>query len=169
MPLRASSSLGETQVSRSSLAMTAVTLGALALSAAVLIEAFAVVDRRATQILIAEPQAAPPAKKSTSSSANRTIRRDGSQAAHGSDPNSARAAPVKAETVGSAALPAGVPESNRADAALDPDKKARAHEHHRRHAGRSVRRHSQEPGGPPQPPSPATPDTSRSAFFFPFR
>lgn len=151
-------------MSRFPLAMTAVTVGALAVSAAVLIEAFAVVDQRATQILLADPQAAPPAKKTTS--ANHTIRRDASQAAHGPGPNAASAAPVKAETVGSAVSPTRVPESDRLDGALDHDNKLRAHERHRRH-GRSARRRSPEPGGPPQPP-PATPDTSRSAFFFPF-
>jgi hypothetical protein len=146
-------------VSRFPIAMTAVTLGALAVSTAVVIGAFEVIDKRAAQVLKSEPRAVPAAKnRAPSADASRTSRRE-SQAARGSPASGTGAA-----TVGSAASAAGV-------AAPQAPQQIIPGHHRTRHARRYARRHSQEPPSPEpalqQPPSPAPQDSGRSAVFFP--
>jgi hypothetical protein len=179
-----------THVSRFPIAMTAVTLGALAVSTAAVIGAFVVIDGRAAQVLKSEPRVVPAAqKRAPSADASRMSRGGGaSQAARGSlGSRTEPATPRKAETVGTAAAgprvaaPPQVPRqamvgetSRPPDTVRDSDTK-RTDAHHRttRHDRQSARRPAHEPPVPeppaPAPPSPAPQDGNRSAFFFPFR
>src|SRR5262249_12860614 len=129
-----------------------VTLGALAVSTAVVIGAFAVIDQRAAEVLKAEPRVVPSAqKRAPPAAASRTRLRDGgSQAARGSPAaGTAPAAAANAQTVGSGAVNPSVA----APPQLDGDKKLRTKAHHHgRHGRRSARRHSEESPSP-EPPS----------------
>lgn len=177
-------------MSRFPIAMTAVTLGALAVGAAAMIGAFAVIDQRAAQILKTEPRVVPGVQKRASSAdaGSNNLRGGTSRTARGSAGSRiGPPAPTRAETIGSAAAISsvaapsqGAQQAMTGDARRVPDtvrgsdRKVRADGHDRttRHGRASARRPAQE--SPPQLPPPSPPqqpqqDGSRSAFFFPFR
>lgn len=155
-------------------ATTAVTLGALGVSAAVLFSAFAVIDQRAAQVLRDGPRPVPVAHKSPSSAV--ASRRAGAA-------RSAPTARTNAQTVGAAPGPGVAAQPASQSMTGDTgDRKVRKETRHRtsRQERRSARRQLQEPPSsqpPPsqqpawqRPPSPAPQDGSRSASsFFPFR
>jgi hypothetical protein len=152
--------------------MTAVTVGALAVSGAVLFSAFAVIDQRAAQVLKDGPRPVPVAQKRPASAD--ASRRPGAS-------RSAPTARTNAQTVGAASGPSVAAQPASQTMTGDTgDKKLRADAHHRtRQAKRSARRQSQEQLSSQQPPSQqpawqpppsrASQDRDRSAYFFPFR
>ena len=160
-------------MSRFPIAMTAVTLGALAVSATVVVGAFAVIDQRAAQVLVDGPRAVPAVQKRAPSADARRA----SQAARGPAGSKNRSpAPTPAQTVGSAAAASSVPPQTVTGDTGDNKPRAEARQR-ARHERRSARRHSQEPASlqasqqPPaqQPAAPAAQRGGQSAFFFPFR
>jgi len=160
-------------VSRFPIAMTVVTFGALAVSAAVMIGAFVVIDQRAAQVLVDGPRVVPAAqKRAPSPDARRASHAGGaSQAARGS----ARSAPP-AQTVGSASASSVTPQQTMTGDISDRKLRAEARRRAKQER-RAARRHSQEAASlqasqqqPAQQPAlPAPQDRAHSAFFFPFR
>lgn len=162
-------------MSRFPLAMTAVTFGALAVSAAVMFGAFTVVEQRAARVLVDGQRVVPAVhKRAPAADARRA-----SHAARGAaGSRNAPSAPTTAQAVGSAAAAPSTasPQTMTGDTS---DRKLRAEARRRaRHERRSARRHSQEPAAslpaPQQQParqpiSPALQDRAQSTFFFPFR
>jgi hypothetical protein len=175
---------------RSSIVMAAVTIGALAMSAAIAIGAFVVVDNRAAQMLQSGPRIVPAEKKAAPPvRASRTAA--GSRAAPASASRSP--APTQVQTVGSAAGAAGPPTASRTastraagaptvsrqantgepapDTTLDNRNKRRTEARHGRRHGRDMARSSPEQ----QDSSAATSAAQgaqgggQSALFFPFR
>ena len=157
-------------MSRFAIAMTAVTLGALAVGAAAVVGAFVVIDDRAAQVLTSEPRAVPAGHSSAATAdASRVRHRAGASRTPGSPGSTTgQGASSQAATVGSAAATPG-------ETAHGPKDTAEAH--HRiarhRHERRVARRLAQEPSANARasdaPPLPAPQDGGRSASFFPFR
>jgi hypothetical protein len=162
---------------RSSIVMAAVTIGALAMSAAFAIGAFVVVDNRAAQMLQSWPRIVPAEKKAAPPvRASRTAA--GSRAAPASASRSP--APRQVQTVGSAAGAAGAPTVSRQantgepapDTTLDNRNKRRTEARHgsRRH-GRDMARSSpeQQDSGAATSAAQGAHGGGQSALFFPFR
>jgi len=178
---RGAAEVWRTHVSRFPITLTIVTLGALAVSAAVLAGAFAVIDQRAAQVLKEGPRAVPAAQKRAPSAD--ASRGGGARQDHrvSSGSKTAPGAATNAQTVGSAAAASSVaaPQTMSGDTG---DKRLRKETRHHatRHERWSARRHSQEqpsqqqalqqsPSQPPPAQPPPSQNGGRSAFFFPFR
>ncbi len=146
--------------------MAAVTFGALAIGTAAVVGAFLVVDHRAAEVLQAEPQIAPAAKK------NATLTHSGR-----------RTAGARPETVGSAAKAnTAAPQSadRTATGETTPARGIAPDSRHERRADarHASRRQTRRIARAPQEPqdsgqflgaSPGSRDGGTSAFFFPFR
>jgi len=172
---------------RSTIVMAAVTLGALALSTAVLIGAFVVVDRRAAQVLQSESQIAPAEKKGARSAGSSRMTTPGGdhptdRGAPASGPRSP--APTNTQTVGSAAgagtagPPPATPQSSAGETTPVPDTKLDSGHRRRaeaRHRGRRHGRHwarssrEQQDGGEATGSAQGIETGGQSGFFFPFR
>ncbi len=157
-------------MSRFAIAMTAVTLGALAVGAAAVVGAFVVIDERAAQVLTSEPRAVPAGHGSAATAdASRARHRAGaSRTPNPPGSTTGQGAPSQAATVGSAAATASETAHWPKESAEARHRIAR-HRHERRIAHRPAQEPSANARASVEPPSPSPQDGGRSASFFPFR